>query len=825
MSARLPSRYRSRAGRVHSALALIRRRLSDRGDTEHEQALIRIAIVGLLLVYAVFAPLPRLDLDWWVPSVAQVGYIVGTLSILHFVWIVVVPRVHHARRAVWMAIDHGGIVLAMAVGGEPMALLYPLLLWVTLGHGFRYGPRHLIGSALISTTLFAPLVLLHPFWAAKGAFGIGLILGLMLIPGYCYRLLHHLHDARRRAEASSEAKSRFLATMSHELRTPLHAILGMSDLLRGTPLKPDQRDMTRTIHTAGHGLLNMIEDVLDIARIEAGAARSDVEPFDVVQLLRGICDMLGYQARHKGLALRLRLDADLVSELAGARRSLEQTLINLVANAIKFTERGEVRVEAALVDVADQHGSLRLIVSDTGCGIPATAHAQIFDSFTQADETTTRRHGGSGLGLAIVKRVVELAGGTIGFQSAVGQGTRFEVRMPMLIIGDVDTQRTGLIAVHGVPTAAQRLELDATGYAWRPAAEIESVFISADCVDLWCRTPGAPAPLTRHGRDLIVWGERCGEEIEDALVVLDQSASRLQLLRAVHAALVLADGAEDVDSTGRVPPADTSLDVLVVDDHRINRDVMERLLVRGGHRAAVVESGEAALAALDQTSFDVVVLDLNMPGMGGFAAAREIRQRPHAPRLIALTADATNKTRDTCIAAGFDFFLTKPVDGGRLLEAVANDAPAATTPPPPSPTSTPMADASAVLDGRRIAMLRELDAGDGFVDDIIDGFVADGRALIDDIETAAAAGDVARFRDAAHALRSAATHLGATALFERCLEVKSLQEHVLRERAVAIGSDLDTAFAAVSRALLELRSNPGASPAVPSSSRVSSPPA
>ncbi len=457
----------SRPGELYRRLS---RRLSSRGDTEHEQALVRIAIVGVLLAYALVGPLPAPPTPWWVPTVPQVGYIVGTLSLLHFAWIVADPAVRRVRRALWSVLDHAAIVLAMAVGGEPMALLYPLLLWVTLGHGFRYGPAHLIGSALVSVTLFVPLVTLHPYWQVKGAFAIGLVLGLVLIPAYCLRLLQHLHVARRRAEASSEAKSRFLATMSHELRTPLNAILGMADLLRRGALPQEQREMVRTIQTSGQGLLNMIEDILDIARIEAGAERVDIERFDPHRLLHEVRDMLAYRAGTKGLALDLRFDAELVGELEGPRRAANQILVNLVANAVKFTDAGRVRIEAGLTPARDGTASLHLTVVDTGCGIPAAARSRIFESFSQVDETTTRRHGGSGLGLAIVKRLVDGAGGTLHLESEVDAGTRFDVTLPVRPTADPGPAPDTILVVHGRADADQRRVLAEAGIGWRAAS-------------------------------------------------------------------------------------------------------------------------------------------------------------------------------------------------------------------------------------------------------------------------------------------------------------------------------------------------------------------
>jgi len=801
---------RSSARRFPAVLRALHRRLSARGDTEHEQALVRIAIVGLLLAYALVGPLPAPPAPWWVPTVPQVGYAIGTLSLLHFAWIVADPAVRPVRRALWSGLDHIAIVLAMAVGGEPMALLYPLLLWVTLGHGFRYGPAHLVGSALVSVVLFLPLVTLHPYWQLKGALGIGLVLGLVLIPAYCLRLLQHLHEARRRAEASSEAKSRFLATMSHELRTPLHAVLGMAELLRGGALTPQQREMVRTIHTSGHGLLNMIEDLLDIARIEAGAERIDVESFDIHRLLHEVRDMLAHRAAAKGLALQLRIDPTLVGELDGPRRAVHQILINLVTNAVKFTDTGDIRVEAGL-----RHGPedarLELAVVDSGCGIPAAAQTHIFERFTQVDDPKGRRHGGSGLGLAIVKRLVDGAGGTLRLDSAVGEGTRFDIALPVRVRADPAPPATSLVVVHGDPDPAQREILAAAVPHWRAAAAAADD-AAASTVDLWCRD-AASAPSRRHGRALLVWGD--GADVPEAFAMLPAAADAATLRRVIRAALVPAAPWADGEPV-RVHAGAQSLDVLVADDHDINRQVIERLLTQAGHRTELVADGAAALAAVERSHFDAVVLDLNMPELGGIDVARRLTATgDDRPRLIALTADATPPTREACRQAGFDAYLTKPVDGAGLLATLAGAAAPERAPAPkPEPVVAPGA-AAEVLDLDRLRMLHQLGDAD-FVRELVESFITDGERLVVELGEAADRGDVASFRDAAHALRSAATHLGATALFERCLAVKSIEADALQAEAQTLRRDLADAFAATAAALRAAAAGDGSPSAISS---------
>lgn len=786
-------------------LRLVLHRLSNRGDTEHEQALVRIVIIGLVLIYSLFGSVPHPPPQWRLPTIEQLSQFFLVVSLLHFAWIVYDPAVNNPRRSAFLLVDNTALVSAMASGGAGTALLYPLLLWVTLGHGFRYGPKHLIGSALLSTVMFGALVFWHPYWASLGLFSTGLLLGLVLIPGYCYRLLTVLHDARERAEASSRSKSRFLATVSHELRTPLHAILGMTELLRSSPLRPEQRDMARTIHLSGHSLLNMIEDILDIARIEAGADRIDRESMDLHRQLRLTREMLAQNAAEKSVDLRLEIDPRIPPMMVAPRRALHQILVNLVANAVKFTDSGYVAIRAERPD--DGSETVRLVVEDTGCGIPAAAQQRVFESFAQAEETTNRRYGGSGLGLAIVKSLVESARGSIELESEVGRGSRFTVVLPVSAEVDPALPADGRIALHGQPDDAQAARLEALGLPLIDGATPAGV-PSGDIVDVWFTDALAEMPPHRHGRDIIAIGDTAPSA--SVLARLPAALDQLELTRAVRSALVGAVDDTLDRAVARVQVGERSLDVLVADDNRVNRHVIERLLARSGHRAVVVAGGEVALAKLREQSFDVMVLDLNMPDLGGLEVAKRLQSDPDRPRLIALTADATPAAREACEAAGFDAFLSKPVDGARLLTvmsatATAKSATAAraeANDDAPAPVATPERK---VVDLRRIRLLRDLDQDDQFLAELIDTFLADGELLVDEIERAAIDGDVDMLNDRAHALRSAATHLGTTELFDACVALKTLNAPALKIQAGAIAGDIREAFEAARLALLEIR--------------------
>ena len=313
-------------------------RLQSRDDSEHEQALIRIAVICAMYAFMLFIPHEPSQHDrvvWGSTLIFVVG-ISGSLAVLAH--IVLWPWVNRVRRFLALLIDTAGANAALYVGGMAASAFYPFLLWTILGHGFRYGRTHLWAAAVISVVMFGTVVAVHEEWRSIPILSAALVASLIILPAYFAVLLRKLTNAIARAEEASRAKSHFLAAMSHELRTPLNAIIGMSELLSKTRLDTEQRDMTGTVRTAATSLLGLVDQVLDLAKIEERRFAIEIEPFDLHDSLLRIRMLLGHLAAAKGLTLRLRLAADTPYRLRGGPRQLHQALVNLVGNAIKFTE-------------------------------------------------------------------------------------------------------------------------------------------------------------------------------------------------------------------------------------------------------------------------------------------------------------------------------------------------------------------------------------------------------------------------------------------------------------------------------------------------------
>ena len=403
-----------------SALAALRAQLirwRGRPDSEHEMGFNRMVMGGAALLYAWQVGHSRLDV--LVPAVYLV-VVVGVLVVIAHD-----SEVRPIRRLAMMMLDFGASGIIMHEDGGRAAVFYPLFLWVILGNGFRFGLPYLRAATAMGFATFLWIVLMTPFWRAQPSLSIGLLFGLVALPLYTSTLIRKLSTATKEAEEASRAKSYFLASVSHELRTPLTAIIGLGAHLYQSEPDEERRATTETIVSAGRALLSMINRLLDFSRVEVDGGRVAHVPFELPQLLRGVRDLLLFNAQEKGLLLGVDIKPGTPLALTGDDAQLRDVLVNLVGNAVKFTDHGAITIGAEGSVRADGKQMLRLSVRDTGIGIAPDAQQHIFGSFRQADDTIIDRYGGTGLGLAICKQIANLLGGEIGVQSAPDEGSCF----------------------------------------------------------------------------------------------------------------------------------------------------------------------------------------------------------------------------------------------------------------------------------------------------------------------------------------------------------------------------------------------------------------
>ena len=398
---------------------------------ELEQSLLRVAIGGLVLVYLIFNSYQDSKITDEEASVLFVAIGFFVFSIALTAQILTSHSVSVMRRFIGMIADNGVTSFCLIQTGEPGAVIIGVYLFITFGNGFRYGRTYLHACQIMSLVGFTLVVTMSDFWRQEMSLSIGIAISIIVLPFYVGVLAERINEAKKRADEANQAKGRFVANVSHEMRTPLNGVIAMADVLRETKLDESQREIVETLGTSANLLLAQIEDVLDLAKIEAGRIQIENRPFDLAKLVGGTIKVVLPQARMRGLAMDTRISPDAARWFVGDSHHLGQVLLNLLANAVKFTERGRIEVKAMIVAQDQCQARVRIEVTDTGIGIPPEKLSAIFEPFTQADDSITRVYGGTGLGTTIARQLVGLMHGQIGVQSVVGEGSSFWLELPL----------------------------------------------------------------------------------------------------------------------------------------------------------------------------------------------------------------------------------------------------------------------------------------------------------------------------------------------------------------------------------------------------------
>lgn len=652
---------------------------SDKKNNEYEQARVRVVFTGLILIYLLCQDTISSSALTFCSSYLVIGALL-------FVHVFMQPQQNKKRQCIAMFMDISATSYGLFLTNEVGGIFIGVYLWLIIGYGLRYGPLLLRGAHITALIGFTAAILFNTYWHAHLHLVYGFFITLILVPLHTYHLLQKLNAAIKKAEFASQAKSQFLSHISHEIRTPLNGIMGASDLLLNTQLNDEQKHLSSIMKNSSELLGQLVNNVLDLSKIESGKMTVALVDFNLVDTISDAISLFEQQAIKKNIVLTYALAPNTPIILRSDLLHIKQVLVNLVGNAIKFTEQGSVTLHVSSKEEDETYTNLRFEVVDTGIGIGQESLNNIFESFTQADETIKYKFGGTGLGTTISKDLVTLMGGKIGVESELGKGSTFwfEIRMEKLS--------------------------------------------------------------------------------------LDQNA-----VTSTTDVISFKDYARNISkNTHRV---------LVADDNETNRTIISKMLTHVGHQVDMVTNGEQALDMLEINQYDLMILDCNMPEMGGLDVLKLNRALtiglPQVPTII-LSADATLDTIQSFEEAGADAYLTKPINAHLLLEKIN-----LLTSKSPNKSANIISygeakaqiknneNHSALIDYARLSELSLLDNSDQFIKNLIYGFLEDTNKQIELLGPLVAQGDYIGLNDLGHALAGSAANVGAATLTKLCQQINN----------------------------------------------------
>lgn len=708
---------------------------------ELEQAVIRI-VVGLAILGLVIYSYLSQSLSHQEYIAFKIDFVFELLAILLTIAIVknIFKPIYRRLTGAWL--DIGAASIFMSLTADIGVMLVVVYLWTIFGNGFRYGKNYLYHAQALSITGFLIATNISPYWKTHQTIGYSLIVMLIALPLYVAKLITRLHEAkhkveieRQKAADASIAKTQFVANMSHEIRTPLNGIIGISTIFKTTPLNADQQDLLKTLESSSKLLLSLLNNVLDFTKIEERKFTVENVAFSAEEAVLDTMEIFRSQSTAKGIHLGASV-SNAMGTLKGDVFVLRQVLANLMGNAVKFTQKGSVTISATVLQEDAHKSTVRFEVTDTGIGIPADKQDKIFESFTQADSSTTRNFGGSGLGLTIAKHMVEAMGGSLNFQSAVGVGSHFWFVLTL------------------------------------EKAVLENASFKND-------------------------------------IPTELPAKLLETAESLTGNLALA--------------GKKVLNILVCEDESTNQKIITRLLSLPGHQVEIASNGDDMLDALEQRKFDLVITDLNMAGMNGAEALKIYRftqPTDKDTRFILFTADATLSARQMASNAGFDAFLTKPIDATtlfntieRILKLAPNTAAEWMNNALNKPVHIPhqLETINSPLDLYTLSELEKIGAGDDlFMHRLLRNYLSDAIKQIAKIEATVKQKQYGALQDYCHALKGNSLSVGAIKLASTIEILAKLNTSTHTSQALDMLENLNSDYAKLTAAIEDYLKRPEA---------------